>query len=106
MATVLGIVTAAWALVMALAPALQIRRILARRSSGDVSVGYLCILVVGFALWVGYGAAIGNLVLVLPNGVALVTGIVTLAVAVRFRDPPSRTPSAGGEERLRYDGST
>jgi MtN3 and saliva related transmembrane protein len=85
--TVLGVVTAGWAIVMALAPALQIRRILHRRSSSDVSIGYLAVLVVGFGLWVSYGAVIGNLVLVLPNTLALLTGVVTIGVALRFREP-------------------
>lgn len=84
-ANVLGIVTAGWAIVMALAPVLQIRRILHRRSSSDVSIGYLGVLIVGFALWISYGAAIGNLFLVVPNTLALLTGAIAMAVALRFR---------------------
>ncbi|HEX6332052.1 MAG TPA: SemiSWEET family transporter [Actinomycetota bacterium] len=83
--TVLGVVTAGWAIVMALAPMLQIRRILRRRSSRDVSIGYLAVLVVGFCLWISYGTVIGNLVLIVPNTLALLTGVAAIAVALRFR---------------------
>lgn len=65
--TALGVVAASWGVVMALSPTLQIRRILRRRSSADVSVGYLSILVVGFLLWMGYGAALGNPILITPT---------------------------------------
>jgi MtN3 and saliva related transmembrane protein len=51
----LGIMAAAWGVLMALSPALQIRRILERRSSRDISISYLAVLQVGFTLWVGYG---------------------------------------------------
>jgi MtN3 and saliva related transmembrane protein len=85
--TALGVVAASWGVVMALSPTLQIRRILRRRSSADVSVGYLSILVVGFFLWVGYGAAMGNPILIVPNTLAFLVGVATILVAVRFRSP-------------------
>lgn len=69
---------------MAVAPLLQVRRMLARRSSADVSVGYLAILLPGFALWVEYGRASGDLALVAPNVVAFLVGAATIMVAVRL----------------------
>jgi MtN3 and saliva related transmembrane protein len=84
-ATTLGFVAATWGIVMALAPVLQIHRILRNNSSRDVSIGYLAVLVVGFALWIVYGAAIGNPALVVPNTAALVTGITTIGIALRYR---------------------
>lgn len=86
MSDALAYVAAGWGVVMALAPALQIRRMLARRSSGDVSVGYLCVLLVGFLIWIGYGLSLGNGALIVSNAVALVVGLATLVVAVRFRE--------------------
>jgi MtN3 and saliva related transmembrane protein len=83
--TTLGIAAATWGIVMALAPVLQIRRILRNNSSKDVSIGYLAVLVVGFALWIVYGATIGKPVLVVPNAAALITGITTIGVALRYR---------------------
>lgn len=70
---------------MGLAPLLQIRQMTRRRSSADVSVGYLFVLLPGFALWVVYGLASGNLVLVVPNSVALVVAAATAAIAVSLR---------------------
>lgn len=85
MTTALGAAAATWAVMMALSPLLQIRAIVRRRSSRGVSVAYFGILLVGFALWVGYGTAIGNLVVVVPNAVAFVVCGVTIAVALRYR---------------------
>lgn len=83
--TVLGIGAATWGIAMALSPVLQIRKILARRSSDDVSIGYFLVLLVGFALWLAYGISIGNLVLIVPNAVALAVGVATIAIARRYR---------------------
>ncbi len=85
LATVLGIGAASWGIAMALSPALQIRRILARRSSEDVSIGYFLVLFVGFALWLAYGISIGNLVLIVPNAVAIVVAVATIVIARRYR---------------------
>ena len=70
---------------MALAPLLQIRAIVDRRSSRGVSIGYFVVLLVGFALWVAYGVADKNVALVVPNVLAGLTAIGTIAVALRFR---------------------
>lgn len=81
----LAVLAASWGVLMALAPLLQIRRILERRSSSDVSLAYLAVLLVGFVLWIAYGAAIGNAALIVPNSVALMVGLVTMAIAIHFR---------------------
>jgi len=47
--TVLAVAAASWGVVMALAPLLQLRRMLGRRSSDDVSIGYLVLLLPGSA---------------------------------------------------------
>jgi uncharacterized protein with PQ loop repeat len=85
MVTVLGIAAAAWGVVMALAPILQIRRMLKRRSSEDVSLGYYAVLLPGFALWIAYGAARDDWALMVPNMVALTIGALTIAVALVIR---------------------
>lgn len=72
---------------MAIAPVLQIRRMLRRRSSADVSLGYLLILLPGFALWAAYGVALGDPYLVAPNVVAFLTGGLTVACALWLRFP-------------------
>jgi MtN3 and saliva related transmembrane protein len=81
----LGILAASWGVMMAISPILQVRRILERRSSADISIGSLAVLQVGFTLWVAYGIALRNPAIVVPNGVALLVGAATIAVAFRFR---------------------
>ncbi|MGH3024902.1 MAG: SemiSWEET family sugar transporter [Gaiellaceae bacterium] len=81
----LGIAASAWAVLMALAPILQVREIVRRRSSVGVSIQYLLVLIIGFALWVAYGAASGDLPLVVPNAVAIVFMAVLILIAWRYR---------------------
>ncbi|HSK93138.1 MAG TPA: SemiSWEET family transporter [Candidatus Angelobacter sp.] len=85
MTDALGAVAASWGVLMALSPTLQIRRMLQRRSSRDVSIAYLAVLEIGFMLWVAYGIALGNAALVVPNSVALVIGAATIGIAFRYR---------------------
>jgi uncharacterized protein with PQ loop repeat len=83
--TGLAVAAAAWGVLMGVSPVLQIRRMLRQRSSRDVSVGYFSILLVGFLLWIGYGIASRNLALIVPNTVALLIGVGTIAIALRLR---------------------
>jgi MtN3 and saliva related transmembrane protein len=90
----LGLMAASWGVLMALSPTLQIRRILERRSSDDISLSYLAVLQIGFALWVGYGIALGNAAVAVPNSVAFLVGVATLAVALRYRKSTTSTEDA------------
>lgn len=72
-------------LVMAVAPSLQIRRMLQTRSSRDVSLTYLGMLCVGFVLWLSYGVALGNLPMTLSNTASLSFMLLTIGIALRFR---------------------
>jgi len=82
---VLAVTASSWGVLMGIAPLLQIRRMLRERSSQDVSLGYFMILLAGFLLWISYGIAAGNMVLVIPNSVALLVGIALVTVALRLR---------------------
>jgi uncharacterized protein with PQ loop repeat len=86
---------------MGIAPVLQIRRMLRERSSQDVSLGYFTILLAGFLLWISYGIAAGNMVLVIPNSVALLVGIalMTVALRLRHRQPYPRSGQHDGRQR-------
>jgi MtN3 and saliva related transmembrane protein len=86
MTDALAILAASWGVMMAVSPVLQLRRILERRSSADISIAYLAVLQVGFTLWVAYGVSIGNIAIVVPNSVAFVVGAATIAITLRFRD--------------------
>lgn len=87
MTDALGFMAASWGVLMAISPLLQVRRMLERRSSADVSIGYLSVLQVGFTLWFVYGIAIGNVAIVVPNLVAFLVGIATILIAMRYRSP-------------------
>ena len=81
----LGAAAAAWGVLMAISPLLQIRRMIVRRSSADVSIAYLLVLEFGFFLWIGYGIALGNPFIAFPNTVAAIVGAITMAVAWTHR---------------------
>ncbi len=89
MADALALLAASWGVMMALSPVLQLRRILERRSSADISIAYLAVLEIGFTLWIVYGVSLGNLAIVVPNSVAFLVGAATIAIALRFRHPPA-----------------
>jgi MtN3 and saliva related transmembrane protein len=84
----LGLIAATWAIAMALGPVLQIRKIIEQKTSRSVSVAYFLILLVGFALWLAYGIAASSFVLIVPNAIAAVVILATIAVALRFRRVP------------------
>lgn len=86
---VLPLVAGAWGVLMGLAPLLQIRTILQRRSSADVSVGSMAVLLVGFALWLAYGLSIGDGALIATNVTALTVTASAVAVTLAFRRPRS-----------------
>ena len=85
--TALGAAATVFGVVMGLSPILQLRTVVTRRSSGDVSVGYMAVLLVGFLLWLAYGVALGNAALIVSNTVAFVAYAATTAVVVRYRRP-------------------
>jgi len=83
----LGLAAAGWGGLMAVSPLLQVRRIVVRQSSADVSLTYLMILQFGFGLWVAYGLASSNPVVAIPNAIAFVVGVMTILVTWRYRRP-------------------
>jgi len=85
MTDALAVTAATFGVLMAIAPLLQIRRMLETRSSADVSLGYLWVLEIGFGLWMAYGISLPNLAIVIPNSVALTVGLATILVARHFR---------------------
>lgn len=85
MTRALAVLAATYGVLMGVSPALQIRRMVVRKSSSDVSVGYFGILTGGFVLWLLYGLAIGNAPLIITNVVAVTVGLATIAVARLYR---------------------
>jgi MtN3 and saliva related transmembrane protein len=91
---VLGTAALVAGLLMAISPALQIRRMLQTRSSRDYSLGYPALLSVGFVLWLAYGISIWNPPMMISNVASLSFMLLTISVALRFRrtaEAPSAT---------------
>ncbi len=95
MLSIEGIATI-YGVLMSLAPLLQARKIVHRRSSADISTLYLVVLLVGFSLYLSYGISISNRLLIITNTVSIIATAATLLVAVRFlsRDPAPATDRA------------
>jgi len=72
-------------LIMAVAPGLQVRRMLQTRSSRDYSIGYPTLISLGLVLWLAYGLALGNLPMILSNTASLAFLLATIGVALYFR---------------------
>lgn len=71
----------------ALSVLLQARQMVARGSSSDVSLRFLATYVGGYAIWLLYGLSISSTPIVLVHALGLLTGAVTLAVALELRAP-------------------
>ena len=80
-------VATTYGVLMSLAPLLQAKKMHRRRSSGDVSIPYLAVLVIGFSLYLAYGISISNRLLVVTNTVSIAATVVTLAVAIAWSRP-------------------
>ena len=83
--SLVGPVAAASGVAMALSPLLQARRIRSLGDSSEVSAGVFRTMRVNASIWLTYGIAAGNLVIVVPNVCALVTTTLTLLTIKRFR---------------------
>lgn len=53
------------------------------RSARDISLGMFLVFTVGVALWLAYGLFVGDLPLVLANGVTFVLAATILALKLR-----------------------
>jgi uncharacterized protein with PQ loop repeat len=71
----------------ALSVLLQARQMLARGGSCDVSLRFLATYVGGYAIWLLYGVSTQSAPIVLVHALGLITGTITLAVALKLRGP-------------------
>jgi hypothetical protein len=88
LASLAGLVASVSGVVMALSPLLQARRVRIAHDSSEVSSGVFLVMRTNATIWLTYGLSNGNLVIVIPNLVALVTTTATLAVIRRNRPAP------------------
>ncbi|MCK6066132.1 MULTISPECIES: SemiSWEET family sugar transporter [Microbacterium] len=89
---ILGTAASAWGIVMAIAPVLQIIRMLRRRSAEDISLGYFALLVPGFILWVAYGIATADIFLTAPNALATLTALTVIGLTLWMRRAAGNRP--------------
>lgn len=81
----LGVIAATFGVGMGASPLLQAVKAHRRRSSADVSVSFLFVLLMGGLAWLAYGVALGNTPLVVGNSVVFLR-----------RARRSSSPSVGG----------
>ena len=81
----LGTAATAYGVLAALKSLLQTRQMLARRSSRDVSAGFLASYTGGYAIWLAYGLSIGSLPLIVVDTVGVLCAGLTIAVALSLR---------------------
>ena len=94
LASLVGPVAAAMGVLMALSPLLQARRVRRAHDSSEVSSGVFLVMRVNATAWLLYGLASSNLILVVPNVVALATTTATLIVIRRHRHDGARPATA------------
>jgi uncharacterized protein with PQ loop repeat len=82
---VLGIVATICGVAMGLSPLLQLRTIVERQSSDDISVPFFVVLIFGLFMWLSYGIALGNAALIVSNTVALASYLITTAGVLHYR---------------------
>ena len=78
---------------VAVAPLLQLRLMLIRGHSDEVSIGFLLVVTLGVGMWAAYGFAKGDLFLALPNATAVACAAATALVAWRLRRPSDAGPA-------------
>jgi len=66
----------------ALKTLLQTRQMLARRTSAEVSAGFLASYAGGYAIWLTYGLSTGSIPLIVVDSVGLLCAGLTLAIAL------------------------
>jgi uncharacterized protein with PQ loop repeat len=86
----LGTTATVYGVLSALKSLLQTRQMLARRSSRDVSAGFLASYTGGYAIWLAYGLSTGSVPLIIVDTVGLLCAGLTIAVAWSLRGSPIR----------------
>jgi len=84
-----GTAATAYGVLAALKSLLQTRRMLAHRTSRDVSAIFLASYAGGYAIWLAYGLSTGSIPLIIVDTVGLLCGGLALAVALSLRSAQS-----------------
>ncbi len=84
-AQLLGLAATAYGVLAAFASLLQARQMLARGQSCDVSARFFAAYVGGYGIWLLYGISIQSTPLIVVDFVGLLSGALTLGVALALR---------------------
>lgn len=93
-----------YGVVVALAPLVQLQRVLKRRSSADLSLTWMTLYAGGCLVWLLYGVSIDSLPLIVSQAANFGSISATLVVARRFRTKstgPGRPDYGGPHARPR-----
>ena len=85
----LAVLAGAFGVGMGASPLLQAVRAHRRRSSADVSLPFLAVLLAGGSAWLAYGIALGNIALMVGNTVGVASSSAAIAVTLKWRRIPA-----------------
>jgi uncharacterized protein with PQ loop repeat len=93
-ADIFGPIASFMGVLMSLSPIFQIRRVLEREHSADVSMAMPIVIAAGAAAWIAYGVAENDIYLIIPNVVGVITNVTSVFVVHRYRRrvDPARAP--------------
>jgi uncharacterized protein with PQ loop repeat len=83
--TPLAFLAGGFGVLMGASPLLQALRAHRRKSSADVSLPFLGVLLAGGLAWLLYGLAIGNLALIIGNSVGVAASTTAIVLTLRWR---------------------
>ena len=81
----LALIATAYGTLAALAALLQMRQMLKRRASCEVSARFFSTYAGGYAIWLVYGISVGSVPLIVVDAVGMLCGGLTLVVALSLR---------------------
>ena len=84
-ANIFGPIASFMGVLMSLSPIFQIRRVVERRHSADVSIAMPIVIATGAAAWIAYGVAGNDVYLIVPNVVGVITNVTSVFIVHRFR---------------------
>ena len=66
----------------------QIRKALRTKKSGDVSIRFIIVLIIGLSLWVVYGIGKNDIVLIIGNSIAVALNTFMLFLKIKYSRNP------------------
>ena len=83
---VLSVLAGSLGVLMGASPLLQALRAQQRRSSADISMPFLVLLLAGGVAWLAYGIALGRIAMIVANSVGVIACTTTIGVSYYWRN--------------------